>query len=317
MEEFPVKLTVISKSVYFGTIVLGGAMLAAPAYACSICRCGDATFNALGSGHMAQSGWRLALDVDETKKSQGSIDDEFSSVVERRTTAMVAFGTSDRFSIIVRQPLTQRDLRETAGGSTDVSHARGVGDTEIQTQTRLWASTFAGDVGLRTMLYGVIGVKTAWGENDAQHDGSRLDEHVQPGTGAVDWIAGLSGVHQLNPHSSLIASVQQRMTGVNKYGYRYGGATLVNFAVEYKLKDSVDAALEANYRNSMRDEIDHTKDSNTGGSLVYVTPHLLWHAGAGMVVRVAAQVPTSQRGLNGVQHEHTVWNIGLTWVQKQ
>jgi hypothetical protein len=45
--------------------------IAAPAFACSICRCGDPTFNALGSDGVAQTGLRVALDWDEVRKSQG------------------------------------------------------------------------------------------------------------------------------------------------------------------------------------------------------------------------------------------------------
>ena len=37
-----------------------GAVAAAPVYACSICRCGDPTFNALGKDGVSQSGLRLA-----------------------------------------------------------------------------------------------------------------------------------------------------------------------------------------------------------------------------------------------------------------
>lgn len=41
-------------------VVLAG--LACPAWSCSICRCGDATFNALGVEGVGLTGLRLALD---------------------------------------------------------------------------------------------------------------------------------------------------------------------------------------------------------------------------------------------------------------
>jgi len=295
-------------------ILLTGALTATPAFACSICRCGDPTFNALGSGHMAESGWRFALDYDQTRKSQGDAADEFSEVTEQRNTLLLAYGFSDRFSIIARQPYTQRELTEIVAGDTEHSRASGAADLELQTQTRLWASPFEGDVGARTSLFGTVGVKTPWGENDARHNGERLDEHAQPGTGSTDWIVGLSLVHQLNPKSAVFASIQQRATGENDFGYRYGRTTLVNLALEKKLGSNFDTALEANYRSAARDRIEGSDDDNTGGSLLFLTPRLLWHAGSGAVLRVAAQIPTSQNGLNGEQHERTVWNVGFSWV---
>jgi hypothetical protein len=46
--------------------------------------------------------------------------------------------------------------------------------------------------------------------------------------------------------------------------------------------------------------------------MLYVTPRLLFDAGGGWVVRASAQIPLSQSGLNGNQHEGTVVNVGVT-----
>jgi len=48
------------------------ASLMTPAFACSICRCGDPTFNALGNEGVSQSGLRIALDWDQLEKTQGA-----------------------------------------------------------------------------------------------------------------------------------------------------------------------------------------------------------------------------------------------------
>ena len=49
--------------------------LGSPAWGCSICRCGDPTFNALGKEGSAQTGWRFALDWEEIRKTHGTRDD--------------------------------------------------------------------------------------------------------------------------------------------------------------------------------------------------------------------------------------------------
>lgn len=289
------------------------ALTTVPSFACSICRCGDPTFNALGKEGVAQTGLRLALDWDQVKKTQGDAD-ERDALRETRTTVLAGYGVSDSFGVFVRLPYSSRDLTENESGVTEKSHAKGLADPEIYAQARLWSSPFEGDVGTRASVYAVFGVKTAWGKNDAKHSGERLDEHAQPGTGSTDWFGGLSGSYQLNPSSALFASAQYRRTGTNDFDYRYGRVTLLNLAYEHKLGARWDAVVEANYRHAGTDRIDAagSRDADTGGSMTYLTPRLLFSVGDGWVMRASAQIPLSQSGLNGAQHEKAVYNLGIT-----
>jgi hypothetical protein len=63
---------------------------------------------------------------------------------------------------------------------------------------------------------------------------------------------------------------------------------------------------------SHRCAIEGTLDPDTGGSIVYVTPRLLFDLGHGWVLRAAAQIPVSESGLNGEQDEREVVNLGVT-----
>jgi len=234
---------------------------------------------------------------------------------------LFAYGISERVNLYARIPWSQRELSGTEGDASDHEHhthehqtASGLADPEIYGQARLWNSALEGDVGVRSSLFAVFGVKTPWGQNDASHDGERLDEHVQPGTGSTDWFAGLSGSYQVNPKSAVFASAQYRLTGRNDAGYQYGRITLVNLAYEHKISSRWDGVIEANFRHAGYDEMDGSgaKDPDTGGSMIYVTPRLLFSAGKGWVIRAAAQIPLSQSGLNGFQEENTVLNLGVT-----
>ena len=295
-----------------------GAAVAFPAWGCSICRCGDPTFNALGKEGVAQPGLRLALDWDQVEKTVGTRDEEFSHVKEHRTSILVAYGISDRFDVFARAAYSDRDLTETVAGESESLSAAGLADSEIYGQLRLWSSRFEGDVGVRSSVYAVLGVKTAWGENDAAAGGERLDEHVQTGTGSTDWFAGLSGSYQLDPRSTLFASAQYRHTGRNDFGYRYGRTTLFNLAYEHKLGARWDGVIEANYRYAGRDQVDTSGalEADSGGSITYLTPRILFDAGGGWVMRASAQVPLSNSGLNGKQDEKTVINVGVTRLFK-
>ena len=297
---------------------LATAILATPSWACSICRCGDPTFNALGKEGVSQSGLRVALDWDRVEKTQGPADEQ-DSLREQRTTLLLAYGFSDRFGVFARLPFSERNLTETDNGEAERSHASGLADPEIYAQARLWSSGFDGEVGTRASVFAVFGVKTDWGVDDASREGERLDEHVQPGTGSTDWFAGLSGSYQLNPKSALFVSAQYRQTGRNDFGYRYGRVSLLNLAYERKLNARWDAVLEANYRHAGIDQPEGSGsiDPDTGGSIVYLTPRILFDAGSGWVIRASGQIPLSQSGLNGQQRERAVVNLGVTRLFKK
>jgi len=294
-------------------VALSAFLLAAPraAHACSICRCGDATFNALGKDVTSEPGFRFAFDIDRFSKTQGPPEAQ-DSIVEDRYTAVGAYTLGNRALLVARVPFAQRSLDERVGDEVEHSDASGLGDPELSAQIRLWSSPLNGDLGRRLSFSATVGVKTNWGENDVEKDGERLDEHVQPGTGSTDPFFGVSGYYLLNTKSSLFASVQRRLPGANDFGYQYGDISLLNFAYERKLTTNLDSVLELNYRHAGRDQIDGSGDldPNTGGSILYLTPRVLVNVG-GVVVRFAAQIPVSE-SLYGVQNEKPVYNIGFT-----
>jgi hypothetical protein len=286
-----------------------------PVLACSICRCGDPTYNALGSDGVAQTGLRLALDWDRVEKTQGP-PEELDSITERRTTLLVAYGVNDRLGLFARIPYSERSLTETVDGVADKSSASGLADPELYAQVRLWSSQFQGDVGRQSSVYLIGGIKTDWGNNNVKRGGERLDEHVQPGTGSVDEFLGVAGSYQISRESAVFASAQYRNTGRNDAGYQYGNTALLNIAFDRKLSNRWDVVLEADYRNAQRDEVDSTgtQDPNTGGSITYLTPRVLFSAGHGWVLRASAQFPLYQSGLNGLQEEKTVVNLGVSYL---
>lgn len=298
------------------------------AAACSICRCGDPAFNALGLNLYETGSWRFALDWDRFDKSQRSAeaDGGGESVVEQRTTATVSYTPADRLTLVVRVPYTSRRLtnepasvaaralhgEQDHGGSTT---GQGLSDPEIYGLVRLWAAPFEPGLGRRAWIGLQLGVKTPWGENDLSENGERLDEHVQPGTGSTDWTAGLAAVYAFDASSSLFGSMQHRRTGSNDHGYRYGASTLANLGVERKLGAHLDAVLELNGRHTVRDRMNAGGDTdpNTGGRLLYLSPKLVVDLSYALAARFSAQVPVAKR-LNGDQTERTVWSVGLTYV---
>jgi hypothetical protein len=294
---------------------LGLASAPGVASACSICRCGDPTFNALGRGFAAR-GFRGAFDWERFDKDEGNPAEESESQVENRFTALASYGFGERFGLSVRVPYSVRDLdTSTAGEETATIQTHGFSDPEIYGQLRLWASRMNPTVGRRTTLSLVAGVKTPWGENVVRESGVRVDEHAQPGTGSTDVFGSLALLYLIGRESALFVSGGYRHTGENAFEYRYGSSFLGNVAYEHKLGARLDGVLELTFRHAQRDRVDAdgTLDDDTGGSLLYVTPRLLVDLGHGLVLRAGAQVPLV-RDLNGYQEERVVANVGLTYL---
>jgi hypothetical protein len=299
-------------------------MSSMPAHACSMCRCGDPTFNALGTDVYKDGAFRVALDWERFSKQQGILpegeaaalkgaksDLGHESQVENRFTTALSYTFHERVVAVARVPFTSRELTDPEGSRT----RDGLSDPELYALVRLWSSSFAPGMGRRAWISVLGGVKTSWGQNDAAQQGGRLDEHLQPGTGSTDWFGGLSGVYLLNSRSSFFGSTQYRRTGTNSFGYKYGNIAMANAGYEHKLDKRFDGALELNFRNAGRDVLDGSGalDPNTGGALLYLSPKLIVDLSKGLVGRLAVQIPVAD-GLNGEQKEKVVANFGFTYL---
>jgi hypothetical protein len=293
-------------------------LVAAPGHACSVCRCGDPTFNSLGTDLFTAGRFQFAFDADRIEKEQGSATDAggtdtleeggLERLVEERWTLTASYAFNDRYQGVARVPWSHRELTEGDESTT----ASGRGDPEIYGLVRLWSAPWSADVGRRGWISLLAGVKTNWGENDLG-GAQRFDEHVQAGTGSSDPFAGLSAVRLIDPHSSLYGSFQLRFPGRNSAGYRYGDVTLANIGYEHKLGDRFDASLEANFRRAQEDEVDRAgeRDPDTGGSILYLSPRLLVALGDTVAAHFTVQVPVNDN-LNGEQDEKIVFNFGVT-----
>ncbi len=302
-------------------LLLLAATLAPRASACSICRCGDPTFNALGAAIYTPGQFRLALDWERFDKENGVSDPGTGALtgrdaeVENRFTLSAVYSFGERFTLVGRLPLSVRQLTSTDESGTATTDTSGLSDPDVTAFFRIWASDPAPGLGRRAWVSLVLGVKTPWGRNDLTVNGVRVDEHAQSGTGATDVYGGLSAFVLVDPRSSVFSSVQYRQTGTNATGYRYGRVTTMNLAYEHKLGAVVDAVLEANWRHAEQDVVDAdgNRDPNTGGDIVYLTPRLVLDLGAGVLGRVGVQIPVL-KSLYGQQTERANVNVGLTML---
>jgi hypothetical protein len=280
------------------------------ARACSMCRCSDPVFNALGQGVYTNVGFHVAVDWLRQDQSQGEGED-FEHQIRNSLTLTASYSWKERLLFVAQVPYVWAHQT----GADGVEDAHDFGDPTFYVYGRLWASEFSGGLGRRAWLSAIFSVKTPWGENDAEEDGERLDEHVQPGTGATNLAGGLSFLYLFDADSSIYFSSLYTGTGRNGVGYKYGNNVQVNAVYDRRLTDWLDALFEVNFLYAKRDQFDRLglEDPNTGGNSLYLTPRIAVNVVKGLVARASAQFPV-WKDLNGVQEIKPTYSAGLTWV---
>jgi len=281
-----------------------------PAAACSMCRCSDPVFSALGEGLYSYGGFQVALDWNRLNQTEGAGPD-FEAQIRNTLTATIAYGWQDRLTVVAQIPYTFNHLATAEGVET----ADAVGDPSFFVSVRLWSSPFSQGLGRRAWISALVAVKTPWGNNDVTENGERLDEHVQPGTGATNLTGGLNGLYLLDAESSIYASAAYTGTGLNDFGYKYGNNVQANIVYDRKLTDFLGGLLEVKFLDAKHDQVDAAGaiDPNTGGQSLYLTPRVGVHVVHGLVLRAAAQFPV-WKNLNGIQDIKPAYSAGLTYV---
>lgn len=275
-----------------------------------MCRCSDPVFSALGEGLYTYGGFQIAVDWNRLNQTQGAGPD-FEAQVRNSVTTTISYGWRERLTFVAQVPYTSNHLTESGGVET----ADGLGDPAFSLYVRLWSSPFTQGLGRRGWISAVVAVKTPWGRNDVSENGERLEEHVQPGTGATNLAGGISGLYLLDENSSVYASVVYTGTGRNKYGYKYGDNVQANAVYDRKITDWLDGVLEVNFLDARHDQVDAAglPDPNTGGQSLYLTPRIGVNVVRGLVARAAAQFPVWEH-LNGIQDIKPAYTAGLTYV---
>lgn len=286
-------------------VLLAGVALAPRASeACSMCRCGDPTFNLVGSQLFVPKTWNVGLDFGRFAKDQVAEDDPSlrEEEVEDRVTLSVSRTFGDRLTLVGRLPFAHR--RITAGDES--GSLSGLSDPELFAHYRI-SSGHAG-----TWLAVSVGVRPGWGQNDGQTGGERAEEHLQPGTGSAGAEAGLSFSRMAGGDGSVFGSLSGRLNGRSNFDYHYGNVLLANVGYEKKLASRVNGVVEVNFRDAAEDEpLPGEKDPNTGGAVVYLSPRVLLKLDKGLFFRVGLQVPVV-KALDGEQDEKVNFLTGFT-----
>src|SRR5947208_4961649 len=163
------------RRILLTAVLMTAALVPRPGEPCSLCQCGDPAFALMGSQLFVPRTWHLGLSADRYAKDQVAEDDPGTreNEVENRVTLSASRTFGDRLTLVGRLPFADRTITT----SSDHGSLSGMPDPELVAHYRLSAPHPG------TWLSASVGLRPGWGRHDAQREGVRAEEHLQPGTG--------------------------------------------------------------------------------------------------------------------------------------
>ena len=291
-----------------GTALLG--LTECNALACSQCMCGM-PFPPDALGGPAPRALRAGFEEQYLSK-QNALEDTPGVEREREhhVGASALARVSSRVLLLGRLPYVFKQITtEPVGAAGSIARTSGLGDAELLTLVKLHEFP----LGDRAALLSLVGgTRIPTGANQLKSaDGARLDEHLQPGTGA--W-SGLAGADLTLPLTAgrLDLNASYRVNAENPEHYRYGNALLYNAGFARRVRSVLELSLQINGRLAQQDHLaDGTLGRNSGGSVLYAAPAARWFAGPGVMLEAGAQLPVAS-ALKGEQQEHATARFAVS-----
>jgi hypothetical protein len=281
----------------------------AAAQACSQCLCG-LPFPADALGGATPQQLRFGLEDRYLSKSNALEDAPGLEIEhEHRVAGFALWRASDRLALLGRLPYNMKEIRAAAVGEAATRQTEnGLGDAEAMALVGL----MRGEGMHPSTLAAVLGVVAPTGANDRRGaDGERLDQHLQPGTGAWSGSAGLNA-NLVVRAGTIGASLLGRWNANNRFGYHYGNALLYDLGVTSRERHGLSLVAQLNGRTADGDRLeDGSIGEHTGGTVVYASPGVRWNTEVGVTVEAGLQIPVYER-LRGVQDEHTTARLACS-----
>lgn len=283
----------MKRTLWAGALAL--VLLPHAAAACSLCGCGDPLESA-GAGLPLAGRFKLGLGWESLSVSAISEDPDRREWLDQLIYQLdLAWDPTDTLSLSARLPYNEKRISALGGVEDPVAkQVSGLGDLVLGAR---WAflSDRAPAQRSATWLTLSLGSSINTGATALEDQGVRLDEHDQPGSGAVGPFAGLQlglerGVWSLSSH------VDAQLRATNASGYHYGDALRAGLGIRHEasLFHTVGIALEGRYADYDRDHAAGALLENTGGTVVNLVPSLGLNLGSNVGLMFQAQLPVYQ-----------------------
>ena len=186
-------------------------------------------------------------------------------------TAQIHYGITRRIGITLSAPYV-KTRRSFDGGSS--FGADGIGDMSFVLKYSLKPLNIASSSEIAIGS----GFKLPNGKIDLVDDGTDLNFNLQPGTGAWDFILwGYYYKSYLPSGWSGSVSSLIRLPGTNADGLKYGREIFYSIVISRRLNTISQLSFRFKGRSSSSVTIDGYENPNTGGTITFVAPSVLWN----------------------------------------
>jgi len=296
--------------------ILNAALLCAaltpfPAFACASCGC-TFTSDWLSQGLMTQPGEAIALRYDYVPQTQlqtgtDTIDPKSIALppdreIERRTDNHYLTLAYDRqfesdWGINVALPILWRPHRTIAEETAEETRSNGKGIGDMRLVARWQGLSRPGSVtGLQ------FGLTLPTGPfhrrfNKGPQAGELIDRGLQPGTGAVQALAGAYHYRRLNNEIALIFQGQIHFALNSREGFRPGTVNEASLSLQWLNlgKGRIIPEIQINTRITGRDSGTASDRQNSGGEQIYLAPGISAKITPTLALYANVQVPLYQR----------------------
>ncbi len=240
--------------------------------------------------------------------TQSVTDPRDRAVTTFEEDATVVYGATRDLTLGMTLPIIERRLRfdDPTGGRRTLS-AEGPGDLTLVGAYRLYRRDVIRGT---TQVSFLGGLKLPTGATDIDDPDlprltgapeTRLPPSLQPGSGSVDGIVGLAGIHNMD-RLTFYADVQGKLNTEGSQDFKAGNTLFYDVTADYVLLPgrNLFAVLELNGVFTARAEQAGRSVGDSGGHLLFVSPGIQFLPIPPLILETSVQLPIL-RDLNGRQ----------------
>ena len=273
----------VAKKVLFAVALLAVGGAPSSVVACASCGCGDPTLTAMGVEKPFKNRIRLALE----QRVSAHINEEGQTILAR-TTLAAAWSPVVWLTLGAALPAPSGERRSASG---PLRRFVGLGDLEVYARPLVFREKRFSPRHLLSLL---AGIKFPTGPRVNDSSGYPAPEDLQPGSGSFDPIFGASYGY-FGAAVTAFSSLSYRHSTVGYNGYRRGAVLAATALVQRSLHRAVAVGLGLDMSHTRPDAVndDHPLPQ-TGGTLLSLTPQLLFALHRDVLLRGALQIPIGQ-----------------------
>ncbi|MCS6899291.1 MAG: transporter [Myxococcales bacterium] len=273
------------------------------ALTCAVCNVGDATLTSMGTEKPYRGRLRSSLTLQYRTDEVGEARVDRLRLAETRLDLNLAWAPHARLFLMGVMPVMQRTVEY-------VNLARrtsvGPGDGELRARWFPWQDR---SFGAKHLLAVTGGVKLPTGQVQRGRDGKPLPVELQPGTGSVDPLGGISYAHFSWPWS-MYTSLQFFGSMAGAEGVRASRSMRGTVAGQWQVSMPVALRLGLDGRFDGKAIEGGTPERDSGGFIGYASPEILLSPGLDWMVVLSVKFPVIQ-ALSGFHREGPIWSIGV------